>query len=294
MAADPEVPELTDSHFRNWARMLAAEYGGEVSPFSEDSVCLNSSSNRWEQVLGSKDRILLSENPNDPDSWRVRLQHVEKRIAQAIISTPLAFGCSVKEGKRVGNSRGLGEVIRFAFGLSLSLGVSSPRRYTAYYVSDSKAALCIAGKDKLFESCENFVSANLRSKQVIKGLQQILDLIPRVKREYEDSQPVQLQISILNKAIINELRDLDRLYLSGHGQYAQLLGTPSESVKGDDALELEYFNRLKDVVEKFRICVRLTPLTLSVVRCQVQMKKGKKADEVTIPFVDQPIVLTSN
>lgn len=275
--------------FLKWAQGLASEYGGKVRAVSGDNLRLESSSDRWEQLSGGSEPILLGENPVTPDEWRVRLQHVEKRIAQAIVSAPVSFSCSVKQA---GKNRDVNRaVVRFTFGLSLSLGVACTRLYTAYHVSGIDRAFYISGQDRLFKICTGIGQVNLLDKNLINGLRQILNVIPEVEREYQGLESVRQQLDLLNKDLSAELQDLDRLYIASQGQYAQLLGKPSESVKGDDAIELEYFNKLEDIVGNYRMSVRFTPLSLGLVRCKVKAKKGKGAGQISIPFVDRPFIL---
>ncbi|HEV7683910.1 MAG TPA: hypothetical protein VGO68_17400 [Pyrinomonadaceae bacterium] len=275
--------------FLKWAQGLAGEYGGQVRAVSGDKLLLESASVRWEQLAGGNEPILLGENPATPDEWRMRLQHVEKRIAQAIVSAPLSFSCSVKEA---GKNRDANlAVVRFAFGLSLSLGVACTHRYTAYHVNGIDRALYIPGQDRLFEICTGTGHVDLLDKHLSSGLRQILNVIPEVEREYEGLESVRQQLNLLNNNLSAELRDLDRLYIASQGQYAQLLGKPSESVRGDDAIELEYFNKLEDIVGRYKMSVRFVPLNLGLVRCKVKTKKTKGVVQISIPFVDRPFDL---
>jgi len=282
---------LSDNHFLDWARVLAAEYGGRIARVSDGDVFLAPASGQWKKVLGDTIGLLLSPNPTDPDAWRVRLQHVEKRIAQALISAPVAFSCSVKASRGAGNRPV--ELIRLAFGLSLSLGASCARRYTAYFVGEAGKALYIAGRDKLFESGKAFGAVNMKNKDVNNNLRRMLEVIPEAVRDYQDSEPIQRQIALQRTSLSSELRDLDRLYAASHGQYARLLGQPPEPVKGDDAIELEYFKRMEDVVAKYQFSVRFVPLSLGVIKCNIQVKKRKDRTEITLPFADSPLYVTS-
>lgn len=282
------MAQLTEP-FLKWAQGLAGEYGGHVRAVSGDKLLLESASVRWQQLAGGNDPILLRENPATPDEWRMRLQHVEKRIAQAIVSAPISFSCSVK---KAGKNRDANlAVVRFAFGLSLSCGVACTRRYTAYHVSGIDRAFYIPGQDRLFEICTGTGRVDLLDKSLSSGLRQILSVIPEVEGEYEGLVSVRQQLTLLNKNLCAELRDLDRLYIASQGQYAQLLGKPSESVRGDDAIELEYFNKLEDIVGKYRVSVRFVPLSLGLVHCQVKTKETKGAVQISIPLVDRPFDL---
>jgi hypothetical protein len=60
-------------------------------------------------------------------------------------------------------------------------------------------------------------------------------------------------------------------------------------VKGDDAIELEYFKRMEDVVAKYRIAVRLVPLSLGVVTCSAKIDNRGGSTHVHLPFLDGPI-----
>ena len=291
MAADAEVDNLSDNLFLNWARVLADEYGGRVTRVSDGDVHLTPASEQWKNVLGDTAGILLSPNPKptDTEAWRVRLQHVEKRIAQALISAPVAFSCSVKAGRGSGD-RSV-ELFRLAFGLSLSLGAACACRYTAYYFGGVEKAFYIVGNDKLFESCEGFGVVSVKNNNVTDGLRRMLEVIPEVVSNYQDSEPIRRQIDLQKTSLSRELRDLDRLYVARHGQYARLLGQPPEPVKGDDAIELEYFRRMEDVVAKYGVSVRFLPLSLGVIKCKIQVKTRKNRTEITLPFVDRSLQL---
>jgi hypothetical protein len=278
------VVNLSDNTLQDWARVLATEYGADMTVLPRGSVRLTPASGRWKEILGNQKSILLTEKPNDPDQWRVRLQHVEKRIAQAIISAPIAFSCSVgPRDKRVRSGEKLIEVFRLAFGLSLNLGSAWLRRYTAYYVTETERAFYVAGQDRLFDSYADLVPADLKGKVTISGLRKIREVIPEAAQDYEKSDSVQTQVKLLQKGLSSELRDLDRLYTASHGQFARLLGKPSESVKGDDAIELEYFNRLEDIVAKYQVHLCFRPLSLGIVRCHVKTKTNQR--ELSIPFL---------
>jgi hypothetical protein len=281
------VDNLNGNLFLDWARVLATEYGGRVTTVSDGDVRLTPDSEQWKKVLGTTAGILLNANPTDPDAWRVRLQHVEKRIAQALISAPVAFSCSVKAGRGSGD-RSV-ELFRLAFGLSLSLGVACACRYTAYYFGGAEKAFYVAGRDKLFECCGEFGAVNVKNKEVTDGLRRLLEVIPEVVCDYQDSEPIRRQIDLQKTSLSRELRDLDRLYVARHGQYSRLLGQPPEPAKGDDAIELEYFRRIEDVVAKYGVSVRFVPLTLGVIKCNIQVKTRKNRSEITLPFVDSPL-----
>ncbi len=280
------MAQLTEP-FLKWAQGLGGEYGGHVGAVSGDSLSLEFSSDRSEKLSGGDEPILLKENPETPNDWRVRLQHVEKRIATALISAPISFSCAIKQTGKHRDANGEVDVVRFAFGLTLSLGAPCTLRYTAYHVKGIDRAFYIPGQDRLFELCAGGGRVNLRDKTLISGLRQILNVIPEAEREYAEVDVVRQQVDWLKKQLSGELRDLDRLYIASHGQYAQLLGKPSGSVKGDDAIELEYFNKLEDIVGKYRVSVRLAPLSLGLIRCKVKAKKAKGAGQITIPFVDR-------
>jgi hypothetical protein len=257
---------------------------------SKEGAKLDRDSERWRQIMGAQRSLVLREKPKDPAEWKVRLQHVEKRVARAIITAPVAFSCVVKpsKGKREDT------VIRFAFGLSLSLGLACQRRYTAYYVPDTKRSFYLAGQDQLFEVGSDFGPANPGSKESINGLRQILELVPKVVSEYQESGLVTEQIRVLDKVLSHELRSLGWLYLATSNQYPTLLGNSSDlAVKGDDAVELEYLNKLEDIVSRFKVSVRFAPLSLAIVRCHINAKAKRGGTDITIPFVDQPFLIGS-
>jgi hypothetical protein len=276
---------MIDIHFLNWARVLANEYGGQSTVIGEE-VRVEGSSDKWDSVTGSKDPIVLSSNPQHPDAWRTRLQFVEKRTSRAVNSSPVGFSCSMIENGKARDSGGPVEVVRLAFGLSLSLGASLRRRYTAYYLSNTKQALYIQGQDRLFAACTNIGALDLRNKALTLGTEHLLGLLKEVEREYSLSTSVQEQTKSLNETLSSELRELDRLYKAGHGQYAQLLGRAPEPLKGDDAIESEYLHRLEDLLRKYRLSVLFTPLSLGIVRCKVRITTKGKVTGVSLPFVD--------
>lgn len=284
---------MIDIHFLNWARVLANEYGGKSTVIGEE-VRVEGSSDQWESVTGSKDPIVLSSNPQHADAWRTRLQFVEKRTARAVNSSPVGFSCSMIENGKPRDSGGLVEVVRLAFGLSLSLGASLRRRYTAYYLSNTKQALYIQGQDRLFAGCTDIGALDLRNKALTLGTERLLDLLKEVEREYSLSTPVEEQTKRLNETLSSELHELDRLYKASHGQYAQLLGRAPGPLKGDDAIESEYLHRLEDLLRKYRLAVLFAPLSLSIVRCKVQITTKGKVTGISLPFVDGPLSVESS
>jgi hypothetical protein len=278
---------MTDKNFLSWTQGLAKELGGVAKAVSAETICLELPP----AAATGATPILLSVNPQNPAEWKTRLQYVEKRVARALISAPVCFSCSVSQaGKKPRGVRELGTVVRFAFGLSLSLGVECVSRFTAYWVSGTNQAFYLKAQDGLYEACSDLAPANLKDKALNEGLRQILKLAPSVALEYENEEAVRNQVAILKNKVAEELRDLDRLYLPGHGQFLQLIGSASPTIKGDEAVELEHLNKVEDIVEKYRLAVRLTPLSVGLIRCQVRIRKKKGKLELEIPFVDQPLV----
>jgi hypothetical protein len=256
---------------------------------SEQEVRLEPSSGKWEQLVGSRDPIVLKIAPEKVDVWRMRLEHVEKRAAQAVILRPVGFSCSAKErDKNLERADEVANVIRLAFGLSLPLGHSCRYRYTAYYLSEVAEAFWVAGQDKLFESWRNIRALDLDNSMLRIGLQHMLGLIEGVEHEYRAQVPVKEELARLNEALSGELRDLDRLYIASYGQYAQLLGRAPDSLRGEDAIEAEYFNRMEDILERYKLCVVFEPLTLGIVQCKVGIREEGKTTEIALPFVDHP------
>lgn len=271
----------------NWARILAKEYDGRLTVLPE-GVRLEGSSDRWEQSTGGKDPILLMSRPQTPEQWRERLKHVEKRAARAVMSGPVGFSCSVAETKRVKTQNiSDAKVVRFAFGLSLSLGQSCYRRYTAYYVSATEETFFLGGQDSLFESCENLGGLDLNDRLLSKGLPRVISLLPDVEADYNACGPVRAEVKRLNEAVSTELRDLDRLYLAGYGQYALLLGKAPERLRGEDAIESEYLAKMNDILERFKVSIILKPLSLGLVSCKVRVSKKAGGTQAILPFVDK-------
>ena len=276
---------MNNKQFLNWARVLAREYGGRLT-VSEEEVRLDPSSEKWEQVTGSKNPLVLALAPKGVDPWRLRLRHVEKAAARAVISGPVGFSCSVEENEKRKYTHGPIDIIRLAFGLSLSVGHNYGQRYTAYYLGEGKEAFYISTQDRLFELCTNIQALDLNKSILKSGLQNILSLIKQVAHEYRTLALIQEQLKQMSEALSGELRDLDRLYTASYGQYAQLLGRAPDGLRGEDAIEAEYLNRMEDIMEKFKLCVVFKPLSLSIVRCKARIRKKGKATEITLPFVD--------
>src|SRR6185503_17588550 len=146
--------------FKDWARVLAREYGGRITDVTEEHVRLDGASEQWQKTLGDLPQLTLNNSPSDPDAWRLRLQHVEKRIAQVIISAPVAFLCSLNKKPKAAHQSA--NVIRFAFGLTLSLGDPCARRYTAYHLCEMETTVYVSGGDRLFQTCKFAPAANMK------------------------------------------------------------------------------------------------------------------------------------
>lgn len=282
------MARITDKTFLSWTQGLAKEYGGGAKAVSAETVCLELPSAAAKVAAP----ILLSLNPKTPDEWKVRLQYVEKRIARALISAPVCFSCSINQaGKKPRGARGLATVVRFAFGLSLSLGVECASRFTAYFVSGTDRAFYLKAQDRLYEACCDLGPADLKDQELIAGLGHILQVLPAAALEFENEEAVGNEVTVLKQKVADELSELDRLYVPGQGQFLQLIGTARSAIKGDEAVELEHLNKLEDIVEKYRLSVRLTPLSVGRIRCQVHTRKTRGRLELRIPFVDQPLVI---
>ncbi len=275
---------MASRYFLDWCRVLAEEYGGRYAT-TGSGVRIDPSSDKWNEASGSAGPILLAPFPKDAPSWRARLQHVEKACARAIISGPVGFSCVVsnKASKHPGE---LTNVIRLAFGLFLSLGPSHLTRYTAYYAPTLKKGLHLLGSDELFQSCTEVQSLSLTQKNLTATLPPLLDLVSNVEQEYIAQPSVKESLSRLSDVRSAELRELDRLYTANYGQDAKLLGR-SNSLKGEDAIEAEYFSRMGDILEKYKPAVIFKPLSLGIIRTTLTRDKKVQGTKLALSFVPQ-------
>ena len=268
-----------------WAEVLAKEYDASIRHV-KGGYRLESASDEWEELTGSKSPIALSYKPESISSWRTRLRFVEKAAARALTSAPLAFSTRCTVGKQQRNIAGETDVARLAFGFSLSLGRSSRQRHTAYYVSSQKKALHILGEDQLFDHVQEVTYLDLKSSIVKEALKPILTVASEAQADYIGSHVVMSQLTELRDKVSKELRDLDRLYTVNYGQYAQLLGRNPAGLRGDDAIEAEYVNRMEDILLKYQPGVLFEPLTLAVVRCRIRKRKRGTVTEIALPFLE--------
>lgn len=272
---------MSNVQLQRWGMYLARELGVHYEE-SNDGVILTPVNEKFQEVAGQRDSIHICANPLDPSAWQNRLRYIEQSVAQAILAGPVGFTTILEKGP--GEPTGL---VRLAFGLSLTTGCACRRRYTAYYLENS--TFFVQGTDSLFDLVEKSTALDMSKQELAEALEEISKRLPQIETQYLYDQDVIKQLDFLNKNLGRELRDLDRLYLSGHGKYARLIGKPPQRLRGEDAIEAEYMNRMEDIVARHQLAVRFEPLSLGLVYCSVQKRMIRKRTELRLPFLPEPL-----
>lgn len=283
-----KVVGVISEQFQEWASIVAGQLQARLTVV-DDTVQLRPSVGAPRRGRGATN--LMSE-PDTPDAWRTRLTYIEKAAAEEIKSGPAAFSCSAAEGRAHGRGTDdLVDVVRVAFGLSLSLGKSCGRRYTAYFLPDIEQGSFIAGRDELPGVWTEVSRLDLRQVGLRPALEHWLGMLGEVAIEYRSCAAVAGQLANLNAGLASELRDLDRLYTTRGGEFAYLLGQAKASLRGEDAIESEYLTRMEDILGKYTVGILLRVLSIGIVRCRAKVRTQGRAVSVLLPFLDRTLDL---
>lgn len=273
---------MNETALHTWGRTVATILGAQFNKSGSDFV-LTPLSETWQRITGISDPIQICAEPQDKTSWKNRLRFVEQSAAQALLAGPVGFACELENG----HSK-LASVYRLALGLSLSTGHACRRRYTLY--SHEGSVFFTDGSDCLFDHTRSITALDLKRTQFLDVLAEVCKPLSQIATSYASDTDVAQQVESLNKKLAAEMRDLDRLYLSGHGKHARLIGNALEGLHGEDAIEAEYLGRLRDIVARYQVSICFEPLTFSLINCRLQQRKTRSGIQIKLPFVEQPLI----
>lgn len=270
--------------FDEWVNLLGRQYAAEVRK-EREWYRIKSSSRAWTDLAGTAEAVVITSPPNSEESWKNRFRLIEKAVARAIVAAPVGFDCKlinpdVQPNAEVNDVT----IIRLAYGFSLSIGRCLRQRFTAYYVIELDESFCVLGEDDLFDLNCQLKELNLENQAVKSGLSPLLASVQETQQVYCSHNSVRTELDRLQKNLLRELRDLDRLYTVNYGQYAKLHGRASAGLRGEDAIEAEYLNKMEDIFHRYQPAVVFEPLTLGVVYCQINIKRHGRISEIEFPF----------
>lgn len=270
---------MSKNSLDQWARVLAKEIGGKVRKQGSD-IQLEPDSELWNLATNTSDPVFLTTSPQDSAAWHMRLEYVEKAVAQAILAGPIGYKCKLEsknERKRVSVT-----VYRLGFGFSLQTGSSCRRRYTIYYVAEHNQSFFIQGTDELFNESIIFEPLNLNDPVIAKSIGQVLNSVEKIQHHYVKEPDVQKQQEILQKQYLMEIRNLDKLYIAKHREPVKTLGKPPEGLGGEDVVESEYSSRIVGITDKHKFSMRFEPLSLGSIDCKIDQSNS---EGFSLPFV---------
>ncbi len=282
---------MSDTPLQQWARWLASEISARAIPEADD-IRLQPVSTGGAQPASIQDSILLCPTPGSTNAWQVRIRYVEKAVAKAILSGPVGYSCFVMGGLPENSPVSpTVNVVRLAFGFSLSVGHSCRCRYTAYHLIGGDAGFFVRGNDTLFASSIATTPLNLEDSRLKTAIDRLLGLVKNAALDYAGQPQIRKQLEGLDRSLSAELRELDRLYLAKHDPYAQILGNPAEGSRGEDALDVEYSSRMRDTIEKYRETLLFEPLSLGMIQCNGRVTTSNGSVYTSVPFVEQPFAV---
>ena len=199
--------------------------------------------------------------PDNQVDWEARLKWVEKQSAAYLLDAPILYGIQWKaKGGRSSRARAL----RLSVGLSLSLGQPHPRRYTCI-LEVGKRHIRIAEGGQLPE-LTNGTKLLLTSPPTWaeNELERLAPAVLKSCEQFQQRPQVQIALSTLSEEFSTELSDLDRLYRRKQGTNDRLYGLPPADSDGSVAIESELQRLQTNVLERYRVGVRVRILSLGV------------------------------
>lgn len=270
--------------FDEWVKLLADQYAAEVQKEGE-WYRIRSSSEEWAKLVDTEESVALTLSPDSEASWKNRLLLVEKAVARAIGTAPVGFSCELADrGAGPNTETSDVTVVRLAYGFSLSVGRCLRQRFTAYYVIELDKSFHVLGRDGFFDLAHHVQELDLESQVVESGLLPLLATVQETQQVYCSLDSVRSELSRLQKSLSRQLRDLDRLYTINYGQYARLCGRVPTGLRGEDAIEAEYMNKMEDIFHRHQPAIVFEPLTLGVIYCKVNIKRHRRIPEIEFPF----------
>lgn len=270
--------------FNAWVDLLTDQYKADTKKI-EDGYQIKSSSKAWVDLAGTEDIIELSLSPNTASTWEHRIRLVEKATARAVVSAPVGFSCNPVGLELAGNpGANLVTILRLAYGFSLSVGQCLRQRLTAYYVVESGQSFYIVGQDELFDHNPQVQGLDLEDPYFQTSLSPLMFTVNETQEEYCSQASVRNELDKLKRSLSKQLRNLDRLYTVNYGQYARLYGRKTEKLRGEDAIEAEYIDKMEDIFYRHQPTIIFEPLSLGLIKCNVSIQQYGEYSEVTLPF----------
>lgn len=270
--------------FDEWVNLLVKQYRAEVRK-DVDGYRIDSSSKEWKDLVGMERPVALTSTPDSEVDWRNRLLLVEKSVARALSLTPVGFSCRVIDAVVESNAE-VDDVtiLRLAYGFSLSIGRCLRQRFTAYYVVELDETFYVCGEDDLYDLNYQIQELDLEIQAFKRGLLPLLAKVQETQQAYCSHNSVKTELNNLQISLLRQLRDLDRLYTVNYGQYAKLYGRASASLRGEDAIEAEYIDKMEDIFHRHQPTIIFEPLTLGVIYCKVSIRSHGASSEIQFPF----------
>jgi hypothetical protein len=254
---------------QNWLSALAGYLEASVVVAGKGASRIEGTSESWqrffEDIAAPKEKqhaLLIASEPHDRDQWCDHLRVVERAAARQLTSAPVGFTALIPAASR---KRATKTVVRFAFGLSLSMGRRLRQRFTSYVHDGKGAPLLQTGSDALFSLHPDIGPLDVKRKDLGNALPALLSAAAEAQETYRKDPRVIEEIERLRKNYEQEYQSLDTLYTINSGQDARLLGTRSTDLRNEDATEAEYVGRLEDLTDRYRPRVILEPLTLGII-----------------------------
>jgi hypothetical protein len=208
-------------------------------------------------IPGDVNAEIVCYAPSTQDEWTTRLKWVEKQAAIFLLNAPILY--RVKWSGKNSNRRGL----RLSVGLSLSVGVPLPKRYTCVMTHGSdeirfseRGALSVDGGSEVGSAgLPSWVTADL--SKLGTGVLAACDHF----RQHSDVQNSIRKLGVDRRA---ELTNLDHLYRRKQGANARLYGFPTPGSEGSASIEAELRNLQNIVLQRYAVGIRIRFLSLGI------------------------------
>lgn len=193
-------------------------------------------------------------DPGDEDSWKHRLDAVEKRLATTLLQPPVLYSMRSAADARY--------TLRFSVGLSLSIGAPQRRRYVIFVQQGAEAVIEDGGSLPADDHASAFLTTlpSWAEAEIAKGARAILDACAR----YELLSDVQTAIARLSEARHAELTSIESLYARRQGTDQKLYGMRERGTEGSASVEAEHRRLQQLVLERYAVRVRVKVLSVGV------------------------------
>ncbi|HYR28420.1 MAG TPA: hypothetical protein VEU30_08140 [Thermoanaerobaculia bacterium] len=251
---------------QRWLTSLGSYMGAKVVAV-ENGWSIDGESERWLRFFNDVARpdekkrpLVVAPEPSGEAQWLDRLRVVERAAARQLSSAPVGFTAIIAPRKRATKN-----VVRFAFGFSLSLGARLRQRFTAYLPVGQHKCEVIAGDDGLFARDPKVGPLAAHRSMVRDALPILLAAAAEAQETYRNDGRVTQEIARLQARYQQESRSVETLYTINSGRDVRLLGMETKELKSEDATEAEYIGRLEDLAERYRPQILFEPLSIGLV-----------------------------